>query len=82
MDGGLAASATTGAASAAARVATSVVTTLLFGSFNPDYRKLDQKRMRYIQFKYALAYGSSGEAEDPATIIHNIGEVLSSYGPS
>ena len=37
-----------------------VITTLFYGSFNPEYKKMDQKRMRYIQKKYSLAYGSAG----------------------
>lgn len=43
----------------------------LFGSFNPKYKKLDRKRMRYIQNKYARAYGSSGE-DDPNQVITSV----------
>jgi hypothetical protein len=41
---------------------------LIFGNFNPDYSKENQKRMRYIQQKYAQAYSDSG-GEDPNLVI-------------
>lgn len=53
-------------------VTNQLVTSLFFGSFNKEYKQEDQKRMRYIQSKYAQAYGSKG-GEDPETVIHRIG---------
>lgn len=31
---------------------------LLFGGFNPKYKKEERKKIRYIQSKYAQAYGN------------------------
>lgn len=45
-----------------------------FPGFNPKYKKEDQKRMRYIQLKYAQAYGDQG-VESPDVVIHRIGRV-------
>ena len=44
---------------------------MIFGSFNPNYKKEDRRRMRYIQLKYAQAY-CTGETGDPNTIINDI----------
>lgn len=41
------------AGSAAKELAKGLASAVLFGSFNPEYSKDDQKRMRYIQVKYA-----------------------------
>ena len=54
-------------------VTNQLVTSLFFGSYNKEYRIEDQKRMRYIQSKYAQAYGSQG-GEDAETVIHRIGK--------
>lgn len=48
-----ASSAANAAGSAAKEVAKGLVNVLVYGSFNPEYSKEDQKRMRYIQQKYA-----------------------------
>ena len=48
-------------------VASSIYSSI-FGGFNPDYSKDNQKRMRYIQAKYAMAYGAAG-GDDPNAII-------------
>lgn len=61
------------AGSAAGNLAVQAVTSFLGGSFNPNYKKLDQKRMRYIQQKYSLAYGGGQNGEDPFAIIQKIG---------
>jgi hypothetical protein len=67
-----------GAAGAAGSVAASAgsaafskIAGEIFGSFNPKYKKLHRQRMRYIQKKYARAYGGSAGAsgEDDANEI-------------
>lgn len=45
------------AASASTAMANVVTHYWLGGNFNPSWKKEDQKRMRYLQQKYALAYG-------------------------
>ena len=47
-----------GVTAVASTVVQSTISALIFGSFNPTYNKLNQKRMRYIQQKYAQAYGN------------------------
>lgn len=69
---GASASAAGAVGSAAASGVTSLVSGILFGNFNPNYKKEHQRKMRYIQQKYAEAYGESGSGDgDPNTIIHN-----------
>jgi hypothetical protein len=58
---------TLGDASAGRYLANGVYS-LVFGNFNPDYSKENQKRMRYIQQKYAQAYSDSG-GDDPNVVI-------------
>ena len=65
-------SAVSGAASSVSRTVVNVASGLIFGSYNPVYKKKDRRRMRYIQQKYAQAY-SAGVLEDPTTIITRIG---------
>jgi hypothetical protein len=64
--------ATSASGSVVKAVATSVIMRILNGSYNPDYKKLHQKKMRYIQQKYSLAY-SDEAVEDPLSIIKKIG---------
>ena len=45
-----------GAAAVSGKLASAAFTAIMFGSFNPTYKKENQKRMRYIQSKYARAY--------------------------
>ena len=47
---------------------------VLFADFNPNYKKEDRKRMRYIQGKYAQAYGDS--SDDPNSVIAAIGTLF------
>lgn len=66
------ASAASAVGSAAANGVGALVSGVLFGGFNPRYSKEHCKKMRYIQQKYAEAYGDSGCGDgDPNTIIHN-----------
>lgn len=53
--------------------AAEIVMNAIFGNFNPTYNKESRRRMRYIQQKYALAYGPPGAAADAGTIIKDIG---------
>lgn len=57
MEGDLTRGMASGAASSAGSMLEQAATALFFGSFNPKYKKEDRKRMRYIQAKYAQAYG-------------------------
>ena len=75
-----------GAASAAGTVAASAgsaafsrIAGEIFGSFNPKYKKLDRKRMRYIQSKYAIAYRGNGD-NDCNEVITSIGWYFHGYG--
>jgi hypothetical protein len=47
-----------------------------YNNYNPTYNKEARRRMRYIQHKYALAYGESSGDEDPAATIQKIGKCL------
>lgn len=60
-----------GAASGVGRVAGAALSAIVFGSFNPGYKKENQRRMRYIQSKYAKAY-AGGAVDDYDTIIKRI----------
>jgi hypothetical protein len=53
-------------------IASSAVLSYLMGTYNPHYKKQDRKRMRYIQRKYAMAYGGGVTGEDAGAIIHQI----------
>ena len=61
------------AGSASSAVASHLISAILTGNFNPEYNKLHRKKMRYIQQKYALAYGGGQGGEDPYAIIQKIG---------
>lgn len=68
----------TGAAVAASSnavssLASQVILRILMGSFNPNYKKEDRRKMRYIQRKYSLAYQSGSSGDDPTSVISNIG---------
>ena len=52
----------------AGSMVTKKVLNVVFGNFNPEYSKEDQRRMRYIQSKYAMAYAESG-GDEPNTVI-------------
>jgi hypothetical protein len=48
---------------------------LINGNFNPNYSKIDRKKMRYIQQKYCSAYATSLSAsEDASDTIKQIGK--------
>lgn len=65
------ASAASAVGSAAANGVGSLVSGILFGGFNPKYKKEHCKKMRYIQQKYAAAYTEGGSSEgDPNSVIH------------
>lgn len=69
---GAGAGAASAVGSAAASGVGSLVTGILFGGFNPKYSKEHGRKIRYIQQKYAEAYGDSASGNgDPNTIIHN-----------
>ena len=69
---GASAGAASAVGSAAASGVGSLVSGILFGGFNPKYSKEHCRKMRYIQQKYAEAYGDSASGNgDPNTIIHN-----------
>lgn len=70
MIAGAAVAATNSAASA---VVSQMVIRLFAGNFNPAYKKVPRRKMRYIQMKYMLAYQSSESGDDPRAIIGGIG---------
>jgi hypothetical protein len=43
--------------------------TNVFGNFNAEYSKEDQRRMRYIQTKFVSAYGGEDQGTDPNRVI-------------
>ena len=47
------------------------VSGVIFGSYNPSYNKEDRRRIRYIQLKYAQAYGGN-ESNEPNAVINTI----------
>ncbi len=57
----------------ASAIGAQIITSILNGNFNPDYKKEARKQMRYIQQKYSLAYGGGLSGEDPCAIIQKIG---------
>ena len=66
------ASAASAVGSAAASGVGSLVSGILFGGFNPKYKKEHCKKIRYIQQKYAEAYGEGGSGDgDLNSIIHS-----------
>ena len=71
MLAGAAVSATNSAASA---VVSQMVIRLFAGNFNPAYKKVPRRKMRYIQMKYMLAYQSNESGDDPRAIIGGIGK--------
>lgn len=72
----LALAATHTMSSAASSAFSIVLTSLLQGTFNPDYNKEARKRMRYIQQKYSIAYEGGKAGEDPSNIIKAIGKSI------
>lgn len=60
--------------SAASAVVSQMVIRLFAGNFNPAYKKVPRRKMRYIQMKYMLAYQSSESGDDPRAIIGGIGK--------
>lgn len=50
-----------------------------YNNYNPAYNKEARRRMRYIQHKYALAYGETSGDEDPAATIQKIGTNLNFF---
>jgi hypothetical protein len=72
----LAGAAITATGSAASTVVSQVIIRLLTGTFNPNYKKNDRRRMRYIQKKYAAAYRDSTSADDSTAIISAIGIIF------
>ena len=63
----------THAASSAAGGLASKMILNYFTGINPTYNKESRRRMRYIQQKYAYAYGSGVHGEDACSIIQQIG---------
>jgi len=61
----------------AAAAATSQLINLITTT-NPNYSREDQRRMRYLQRKYAQAYGAEG-GEDAESCIAKIGKQCKDY---
>lgn len=67
----------THAASSAAGGLASKMILSYFTGINPPYNKESRRRMRYIQQKYAQAYGAGVHGEDACSVIQQIGMLLS-----
>ncbi|KAJ1399603.1 hypothetical protein B484DRAFT_247398 [Ochromonadaceae sp. CCMP2298] len=53
-------------------VVSHVIIRILNGSFNPNYKNEDRRKMLYIQRKYSQAYQGDGSGEEPAAVIASI----------
>jgi hypothetical protein len=62
------------AANGISTIASHVIIRILNGSFNPNYKKEDRRKMLYIQRKYSQAYQGDGSGKEPAAVISSIGE--------
>ena len=58
----------------ASTLATQIIIRIMNGNFNPNYKKEDRRRMKYIQKKYALSYQSGISGEEADVVIANIGQ--------
>lgn len=67
----------THAASSAAGGLASKMILNYFTGINPPYNKESRRRMRYIQQKYAQAYGAGVHGEDACSVIQQIGMLSS-----
>jgi hypothetical protein len=69
----LAGAAVAAGGNAASAVISQIIIRIFTGTFNPAYKKVDKRRMRYIQKKFALAYQSGSSSDDSAAVIASIG---------